>query len=1357
MMPAKRVHAVSLRTAIVAFSIASALLAMIAYFVTAGDGRVVQAVVLTYLFLTVAGIVTLRFASWGTGPAPGPITHLDHESKLLETSLTSPRISDDILLLLGQDRMIVDANEAALAAYGYTKSELEGMTIRELAAPESRGDLDRQMAAMGEQNGKRFETLHRRKNGQTFPAEMSSRDVEINGHHRILAIIRDITERKDAEHRLTSVRDCFLSFGADPSKNIDALVKLCGELMGGATALYNRLEGALLCSVGQWNTPADFRDKDKPEGHLCYDLIKNHGKDLLVVRDLPSTQYFVSDPNVRKYDLKTYIGHVVRLGQENIGSLCVVFQRDVVPTVEDEKLMGILAAAIGIEENRRHKEEALRESEDRYRHVVEFSPDSIAVHVGGKFVYVNRAGVKMIGARDMQDLLGKSILAIVHPDSKATVRTRVDAQTREVADQPFVEGKFLRFDGSSVDVEIATTPIRYEGHQATLVVARNLEDRKKAQEELVMLRKAVESSGEIIFTTDPHGVFTFVNPEFTNVYGYTAEEVVGKVTPRILKSGTLDKPRYEVFWEALLQRKVVKGEMTNRTKAGVLITVEGSASPIIGEKNAIAGFLAIQRNISERKRVEDALRKSEASYRELFNSVVDAIYIQDKDGKFLDVNQGAVDMYGYPREYFIGRNPVDLGAPGMNDLEKTMEAVQRTFAGEPQRFEWWGKRKNGEIFPKEIRLNRSMYLGEEVVVALAQDITERRAATQRLKESEEKFRTLSEQSPNMIYINKGGRVVYANERCVELMGYTKEEFYAPTFNFLDLIAPEHVAIIKKNYARHMAGVNVESYEYVLLAKDRKRIVGIHTTRLINYGGGNAILGIVSDVTQTRLAELELRKLHQAVEQSPSSIVITDTEGRIEYVNRKFTEMTGYSVDEAIGKNPSILKSGHTSPEEYAKLWETVLSGKEWRGEFRNRKKNGELFWELASISPIRDASGTITHLLAVKENVTERKELEQQLWQAQKMESIGTLASGVAHDFNNILGIIIGYASLLDQKLNDPVRRATYLEAIVKAAERGAGLVRQILTFARKSDFTLEKVDVNSIIGELSKMLGETFPKTITLSLQLEKSLPLIVVDRIQLHQALLNLCVNARDAMAERGSLSIATRLVDGTALAGRFSGAADRRFVEISVSDTGLGMDIETKNRVFEPFFTTKEVGKGTGLGLSVVFGVVQEHQGFVDVESDVGQGSTFRIWLPVPEAVFSVNDAAREAGQEVPGGTETILVVEDEEMMLKLVVSVLEQKGYRVLVARDGEEAVRIHKENSGKIDLVLSDIGLPKLDGWEASQRMKQIDSKLTVFVASGYLEPGLKSEILKAGSVELIRKPYNPNDVLRSIRKALDDR
>jgi two-component system cell cycle sensor histidine kinase/response regulator CckA len=1215
---------------IVAFTAISVVLAIAGYFLAVSTPRPGVAVLVVIILLGLSGIGALMMIRHHHEQIPDPYSAAPGEGTNLSTLLTSAEFSHDIVLLVSLDGSIVAANDAAANAYGYSRHELQRMHVRDIRAPETRGDVADRLLNIAQKGGMTFDTIHCRRNGQTFPVETSARLIEIEGQRYFSAIVRDVTERKKAERRLTRLNDCFLSFGPDPIRNINALVELCGELLGATSALYNRLDGGLLRAIGKWNTPPDFKATESSEGHICYDVVRGDDAKLMVVRNLPGTTYYRTDPNVRKYNLKTYIGLPVRFGQKNIGSLCAVFQDDVTPTEDDSRLMGILAAAIGIEENRRQKEEALRESEDRYRHLVEFSPDAIAVHQDGRFVYVNEAGIRLIGAKEMRDLVGKPALDIVHPDSRQLATARMS----QSGQQPFVEERFIRVDGTVVDAEVATTPITYEGKVATLVVARD---------------------------------------------------------------------------------------------------------------------------ITERNRVVDALRKSEQSIRELFNSVDDAIYIQDKDGKFLDVNRGAVEMYGYGRDYFIGKTPEVLAAPGKNDMAKTMEAVRRTFEGEPQRFEWWGRRSNGEIFPKEIRLNRSIYMGQVVVVALARDVTEERAAVQRLRESEEKFRTLSEQSPNMIYINKGGKVVYVNQMCVELMGYTKEEFYSSEFNFLSLIAPEYLTLIRDNFARHLSGEQVPAHEYTLVTKDQRRVAGLHTTRLINYEGSNAILGIVMDITERKLAEQELRKLHRAVEQSPSSIVITDLNGTIEYVNPKFSEVSGYSAAEAVGQNPRILKSGYTTREEYEELWTTILSGKEWRGEFRNKKKSGGLFWEQVSISPIRDAAGKITHFVAVKEDVTERKILEQQLRQAQKMESLGTLASGIAHDFNNILGIIIGYASLLDQKITDPARLTTYLDAIVKAAERGAGLVRQILTFARKSDFMLEPVNVNSIIGELAKMLGETFPKTITLSLQLEKGLPMVTVDRTQVHQALLNLCVNARDAMADHGSLTVATKLVDGSSLSRRFPEASGKAFVGITVSDTGTGMDDETKERAFEPFFTTKEVGRGTGLGLAVVFGVVQEHQGFIDVESEVGHGSTFRIWLPVPAGVISTRGRSSYSLTDVPGGSETILVVEDEELMLNLLVSVLAQKGYNVMSARDGEEAVRIHSENKGKIDLVLSDLGLPKLDGWEACRQMRQGDAGIRIVIASGYLEPGLKSEILREGGSGLIRKPYSHQEILRCLREVLDGR
>ena len=1187
--------------------------------------------------LLLAGVAVMRIWQREIQSAPIPDDRADRiQESFLDQYDSLTASSNDIILLVAEDGSIVKANDRAAAAYGYTRDELKRLNIRAVRSQKTHGDIVQQTEMIKGKGGLVFETEHRRRGGEVFPVETSSRLLEIDGKQYFHSIIRDTTDRKRAEHRLTRLNDCLLGFGVDSVKNINSLVALCGELMGASTALYNRIELGCICSVGQWNTPDGYQGTDKAEGHLCTDLIHGGMDSLMVVRDLQRTSYFKSDPNVSKYGLKTYVGKGVRFGHESIGSLCAVFTEDLVPSSDDEHFMNIIAAAIGVEERRKHNEESLRESEERYRRLVDLSPEAIAVHAEGRFVFVNESGLRLIGAKDMSELVGKSILDIVHPDYKGLVKERARSQGEQAVRQPFVEEKFVRFDGSAVDVEVTTIPISYGGKPATLVVARGLEDRKRTEEDVrrseTRFRRVWESSMDGMRILDASGKIVMVNDAFCRLMGKPETAVVGKP--------------YTVIYESISSEQDEADLQT---------------------------------------------------YQERFAT-----------GTFQRHQEGELPLEGGNRILVEISNSL---------LEMPNEAP--------------------------------------LLLSIFRDVTERREAERKLRESEEKFRSVAEQSPNMIYINMRGKVVYVNQRCVDMMGFTKEEFYAPEFNFMSLISPEYGSVVQENFKKHASGGEIPTYEYVLLSKDGRRIVGLHTTRLINLEGESAILGIVTDVTEHRHVEEELRKLHRAVEQSPTSVVITDRQGAIEYVNPKFSEVTGYTFDEVKGQTPRVVKSGYTSAEEYTKLWETILSGKEWRGEFLNKKKNGEQFWELASISPVRDIAGTITHFLAVKEDITQRKMLEQQLFQARKMESLGTLASGIAHDFNNILGIILGYATMLRGKSVGKERASLYLEAVVKAADRGAGLVRQILTFARKSEFRLELVDLNSIIGELTTMLGETFPRTISLSLQLEKALPPVSVDRTQIHQALLNLCVNARDAMADHGSITIATRLVHGKSLAAHFVTAEDENYVEISVSDTGSGIDEKTKARIFEPFFTTKEIGKGTGLGLSVVFGVVEAHKGLVSVDSELGRGSTFHVYLPLPPgSVPSESQEVAESDEEL-GGFETILVVEDEPLMLGFVTTLLEQKGYRVLIARDGEEAVKFYEREKGSIQLVLSDFGLPKLDGWEACLRMKNMNPGIRIVLASGYLDPHLKAEILKAGIGGFVGKPYSPKEILKAIRTALE--
>ncbi|MBI2429033.1 MAG: response regulator [Ignavibacteriales bacterium] len=385
-----------------------------------------------------------------------------------------------------------------------------------------------------------------------------------------------------------------------------------------------------------------------------------------------------------------------------------------------------------------------------------------------------------------------------------------------------------------------------------------------------------------------------------------------------------------------------------------------------------------------------------------------------------------------------------------------------------------------------------------------------------------------------------------------------------------------------------------------------------------------------------------------------------------------------------------------------------------------------------------------------------RKSLEEQLFHAQRMESIGTLAGGIAHDFNNILGIIMGHASLLEKIRTDPIKFSDSTQVILQATRRGAMLVRQLLTFARKNEVVVETVHINDVVTEVVKLLKGTFSKSITLTAVKENDLPTIAGDATQIQQILLNLCVNARDAMPNGGTLTITTEKIHGNRLRNTFLKAMDTDYVRIKVSDTGTGMSAETRKRIFEPFYTTKDPGKGTGLGLAVTFGIVEIHNGFIDVESELGKGTTFSIYFPGSQAATIPGEDENSGTDDSLNGTEILLIIEDEEILRELLTHALAAHGYKILSAADAEEGVMMYKQNAEKIDLVISDFGLPKFDGFEVLKRLKAINLDIKFILASGYIEPEQRSMFMSEGAREIIQKPYDPQKFLSVIRKVLDE-
>ncbi|MEW6156986.1 MAG: response regulator [Verrucomicrobiota bacterium] len=467
------------------------------------------------------------------------------------------------------------------------------------------------------------------------------------------------------------------------------------------------------------------------------------------------------------------------------------------------------------------------------------------------------------------------------------------------------------------------------------------------------------------------------------------------------------------------------------------------------------------------------------------------------------------------------------------------------------------------------------------------------------------------------------------------------------------------------------------------------------------------------------------------------------------VNESAIRHYGYSREEFLKMNLSALHA-RTPQQEVPDSW-ALREG--LTGLWRHVKKNGAIIDVELTSNRLMFQGRPAALILA--NDVTMRLALEAQLRQSQKMESIGTLAGGIAHDFNNILGIISGYASRFHEEPLDSGRFQQSVDAIEKAVARGAGLVRQILTVARKTEVQLVALDLNAIIEDMVRILGGTFPKTITISLALEPDLPSITADATQIQQALLNLCVNARDAMADGGSLKISTGLIRRADLPEKFSEADPKDYVRISVADTGTGMDEATRARIFEPFFTTKARDRGSGLGLAVVYGTMKTHHGFIDVQSELGRGTTFQLYLPASVTRMPREESLPVAPEASTGGNETLLFVEDEELLLDLMKSLLEEQGYKVFTARDGLEAVQVFKQHAAEIELVIADMGLPKIGGWEVFRRIKEVKPDVKAILASGYLEPNLKTSLLKAGALDFVQKPYIPKEIFERIRRVLD--
>ena len=847
---------------------------------------------------------------------------------------------------------------------------------------------------------------------------------------------------------------------------------------------------------------------------------------------------------------------------------------------------------------------------------------------------------------------------------------------------------------------------------------------------------------------------------------------------------------------------------------------------------------------------------------------------------------------GQPHDFvYLAVNPMFTTLTGLQDVtgKRATEVMPGIRDSDPEIFEIYGrvtstgKPERLERFVVALKMwfDVSVYAtGQNTFAVVFDVITQRKQMETALLESEQNYREIFNSTNEAILLHEivTGKILDVNKAMLQMFGYDfKAEVLANTIGDMSANEPPYTQVEAQRNLALTLQEGTQVFEWRCRKKSGEHFWAEVSLRSSQIGGCSRILATLRNITGRKAAEAQLRQLSLAVEQSPVTIVITDIGGRIEYVNPKFTEVTGYTLAEVRGQNPRILKSGHAPKEFYQQLWQTITAGQTWRGEMLNRKKNGETFWESASISPITNHAGKITGYLGVKDDITRDKlaaeklqeqaemlnlahdaitirdldnritywnrgaeriygwsnaeavgqiasellkldsfgvteawrqllangfwmgeltscnkaghevlieatwtlvrtadgqpkaifttsvditnarKLQQQIARSQRIESLGTLASGVAHDLNNILTPIMVSISLLKEQAADP-KFAHLLAGLDNSTQRGAQLVKQILTFGRVAKGERVPLNVREIAREIEQLVRETFPKSIQLEINAPEILWRVIGDHTQLHQVFLNLAINARDAMPAGGKLTFTFENHDVDPIyAGLNPEARSGPHLLIQIIDTGSGISQKIIGKIFDPFFTTKPSGTGTGLGLSTSLGIIKSHGGFINVYSEPGKGSTFKIYLPAQASGEQAEQQSVSQSGLPLGHNELILFVDDEQVIRNVVQKILERHGYRVLTAANGAEAVSLYAAQGQEIAVVITDMHMPIMDGPATIIALQSLNPRVKIIGSSGLAANGGVAKAASAGVRHFLPKPYTAEKMLNTIRLFLDER
>jgi len=757
------------------------------------------------------------------------------------------------------------------------------------------------------------------------------------------------------------------------------------------------------------------------------------------------------------------------------------------------------------------------------------------------------------------------------------------------------------------------------------------------------------------------------------------------------------------------------------------------------------------------KRNESRLRKSHEKYSALFNKKLYIIYINDLQGNFIDANDAAFNLLGYTREDLPKLNFASLiGEDQLPTAFETLQEIVQT--GSQNHFtEFKLKKKTGDYI--WVETDGSLIKRDEkpyAILSVARDITGRKKSEMALRQSEARFRTAMENLPfDFFMLDKAGRYVLQNTVCKAHWGDIIDK--RPE----DVASSEKItALWKDNNRRALDGEVVQGeIEYIINGKKRYYFNIISPIRDDDQILG--ILGVNIDISELKETEYALResekRFRNLAELMPETIFEADLEGNLTFVNRKAYDYFGYTrQDFERGLNCFDMIAPDDRERAFENISRILKGEKIGLNEYKAMKKDGSTFPIMIHSAPIRrkgtllGVRGFIIDLTDRKQAEAEKTKLEVQFYQAQRLETIGTLAGGIAHDFNNLLMTIQGNTSLMLFDVEQAHSHYSLLKNIEKQIERGAKLTRQLLGYARKGKYNVKPIDLNQVVKESSETFGRT-RKELRIRRKLDAHLCSIEADQGQIEQILYNLYVNAADAMPDGGELLLETANATHQDIKGNLYSPTPGEYVRLSVADTGTGIAEEIQARIFDPFFTTKEMGRGTGLGLASAYGIVKSHEGYIEVRSEKDEGTTFHIYLPA--SARPVRQSSEPAA-EIIRGSGTILLVDDEEMVLSVGARMLEKMGYTVLRAQSGSEAIAIYKENTAQIDLVILDVIMPDIGGGQAYDKIKEINASAKVLLSSGYSIDGQATEIINRGCDGFIQKPFNASRLYEKLTEIL---